>query len=575
MSEKTSLGYIYEVQEQFENYFNTKVDPEEIAKVTIDDKKQYVLFLSIGSPKTRARVFNVVHSEFEKALYNLMQKTINLIRKNHLDCEWVKLDVVTDMKKTTFAELEQKAANTRKNYFRSGIAFDPKFRLAFLEQEINGNAMIRSVNKSPLHLHERNINQYLKRNKYEGLPFMKKRYQQKDVYLFQTFGVFSDKENPELKKLYNGTLTNGIRKVDNIEQEAKELVEKSTYFLTNQVASDGQFEYGYFSAFARRIGTYNILRHSSTLYSMAEGYELLQDETIIKTVERGIDYLIREAMVYKDETEAPTAFIVDKANHNEMKLGASATAILAMTKYMELTESHQYLEEAQALARGILQMKTISGKYLHVLTYPSFEIKAIHRIIYYEGEATFALLRLYALDQKEVWLNEAKQTFEYFISNDYWKYHDHWLSYAANEITIYDPDDKYFIFGLKNCNARLDFIYHRETTYPTFLELMMAAYKTVEKIKQLGKHELLEHVDEAYLAQTIDKRAEYQRVGFFYPELAMYMKNPGLILNSFFVRHHSFRVRIDDIEHYLSGYCQFLQHRIPQRKYLDYTLANV
>ena len=206
-------------------------------------------------------------------------------------------------------------------------------------------------------------------------------------------------------------------------------------------------------------------------------------------------------------------------------------------------------------------MKTISGGFVHVLAYPSFEIEALNRIIYYEGEAVFALLRLYALDNKSEWLEESQKSLDYFIKNDYWKHHDHWLSYAANEITDYLPKDKYFTFGLQNCAGRLDFIYNRDTTYPTFLELTMAAYKLVGKIKQLGKDHLLDEIDEAYLTETIDQRAEYQRVGYFYPEVAMYMKNPSLILHGFFIRHHSLRVRIDDVEHYLSGYCQYLQYR--------------
>lgn len=82
-------------------------------------------------------------------------------------------------------------------------------------------------------------------------------------------------------------------------------------------------------------------------------------------------------------------------------------------------------------------------------------------------------------------------------------------------------------------------------------------------MKSLQKEHLFKFIDYEKLTKTIDKRAEYQRVGFFYPELAMYFKKPKEILHGFFIRHHSFRVRIDDVEHNLSGYIQYLLHRIP------------
>src|SRR5690625_491167 len=564
MKEKTLLGYVNKVFDDFEIHFQNQYGNNVFEKVTIGKKSKYIAFLSVGNPSIRARVYKETSTDFSNLFSNLCRKTIDLVRKNHLDPQWIKIDLVINLKQLTFEELEQRIAKTRRNYFRSGIAFDPEFRLAFLEQEINGNAMIRSVKKNPLQLHEKNINHYLNYNSDNHFPFIKKRYQNKPVYLFNTISAFKARDNVQIYDLYNGELTNGIRKVENIEIEVKELIEKSTYYLVDQLKSSGQFEYGYFSAFAKRIGTYNILRHSSSLYSLVEGYEVVQDNRILSAVEKGIDYLIREAIVYKNDVDEDTAFVVDHTNLKEIKLGSNATAILAMTKYMEITKTDKYLKIAQALARGIIQMKTLSGGFMHVLTYPTFEIKDLYRIIYYEGEAVFSLLRLYAIDKKELWLSEVKKSFDYFIANDYWKHHDHWLSYATNELTIYEPKDKYFIFGLKNCQKRLDFIYHRETTYPTFLELTMAAYKMVDKIKELNKEYLLEHIDECFLKTTIDYRAEYQRVGFFYPELAMYKKDPSLIINSFFIRHHSFRVRIDDVEHYLSGYCQYLQYRFPK-----------
>lgn len=558
---KSSLSYINDTIENFRKHFQNKIEIGDLNKITVKNDSKYVVFLSIGNPLIRARVYREVETDISRVFNNLQRKAADLVQKKHIDPQWIKIDVVCNITALNFGELERKISQTRRNYFRSGISFDQDFYLAFLEQEINGNAMLRSVKKGPVEFNEKNINHYMNYKYERRLPFLKKNYLDKQVYIFNTISAFQDREEEKIVDLHNGDLNNGIRKVDDLDKEVQKLIKKSTYYLVDQVKTDGKFEYGYFSAFAKRIGTYNILRHSSSLYSMAEGYEILQDDRIITAVEKGIDYLIREAIVYKNDMEEETAFVVDHANKKEIKLGSNATAILAMTKYMEMTKTDKYLKVAQALARGIIQMKTLSGGFMHVLNYPTFEIKDLYRIIYYEGEAVFALLRLYAIDKNEQWLTEVKASFEYFIANDYWKHHDHWLSYAANELTIYEPEDKYFIFGLKNCNDRLNFIYHRETTYPTFLELTMAAYKMIKTIKKLNKLYLLEYIDEEFLQETIDHRAEYQRVGFFYPELAMYKKEPQLILNGFFIRHHSFRVRIDDVEHYLSGYCQFYQYR--------------
>ena len=109
-------------------------------------------------------------------------------------------------------------------------------------------------------------------------------------------------------------------------------------------------------------------------------------------------------------------------------------------------------------------------------------------------------------------------------------------------------------------NSYLDYIKNRETTFPTFLEMLMATYRLVQKAKDTGRDELVNNlIDEQYLIDVINVRADYQRVGFFYPEIAMYLK-PSRILGSFFIKHHGYRVRIDDIEHYLSGYVQYQRH---------------
>lgn len=532
----------------------------------INNNNKAIVFISVFIRNQRAKVF---HHVSNKSYMDAYEKSINYLEKwiikNKVFISGLKLDFVENVTPITMENLLIKIKKTRKNYFRYGISFTDDFSQSFLEQEVNGNAFIRENINGNLTLDENNIRHYLKVNSYKVFNFNLRRYFEKEIYLFQTKGFFIDfNEGRKWLPLQSELNYNGIRKGQRLDIEIKKIIRKSTEFLTNQVKDNGEFHYGYFSAFDKSINTYNILRHSSSLYSMLEGYEISRDrQTLIKS-KLSLDYLLNFNYVEKTNNKA---FIVDKENDFEIKLGSNATAILAISKYTEITGNQEYLEYARNLANGMIDMYDSEKEiWNHVLKYPNFKIKESFRIIYYEGEAIFSLLRLYELDPDEKWLNFVVDYFEIMIKKSYWKYHDHWLSYAVNELTKYLPEEKYFIFGLKNCKDKLNFIYKRETTFPTFLELTMAAYQMIKRIKKLNLNYLLEDLDELFLEDVIDFRADYQRTGFMYPEVAMYFKNPAKILNGFYIRHHSFRVRIDDVEHNLSGYIQYLNHRIPDKE---------
>lgn len=542
--------------EQEVKTFSQTYDATPLKEIKME--KKFIVFLSIGQPATRAKVIKGTGNSFERAFQNAQKTCLDLLKKKNAYIPWLKVDLVTAVEAKPFSELQTEIAATKKNYFRKGISFDKDFKLAFLEQELLANAMISG--EKTLMLNDRNINHYLTLNN-SKLTFLQLFYANKAVYTFTTTAWIDDEG--ELFNLYDGPYMAGIRKIPVIQDELNQLVAKTTEFLKDEIKEDGSFEYGYFPIFAKRIPAYNILRHASTLYAMLEGYEKVRDETVIEKIERAFQYLIDHAIVYDESQEQPTAYVIEKSANNEIKLGALGVTIIAMSKYMKLKDSKKYLEVAQALARGIMKMREEDGSFIHVLQYPSFEVKEKFRIIYYNGEAAFGLMRLYEIDPQQMWLDEVKNMFDYFIENELYKEGDHWLSYAANELTLHCPEDRYFEFGLRNCARRIDYIYSRNTTFPTFLELMMACYKMVQKIKELGKDYLLDDFDVTKLIETIDRRAEYQRIGFCYPEVVMYMKQPGLVLNGFFIRHHSFRVRIDDIEHYLSGYVQYLLYRAP------------
>lgn len=148
-------------------------------------------------------------------------------------------------------------------------------------------------------------------------------------------------------------------------------------------------------------------------------------------------------------------------------------------------------------------------------------------------------------------------TIEYNLANYPWRTRPFIYFTVPHGVEV-QSIEKYYEFGIQNVSSYLDYIQQRETTYPTFLEMLMATYHLVEKAKKTGYSELVkENLDEEKFIKTIHIRADYERTGYFYPEIAMYFKNPAKILNSFFIKHHGYRVRIDDIEHYLSGYVQY------------------
>lgn len=526
-----------------------------------------VLFFSCSDGRARAQVITATGSSFESSWQKGMAAIRELALKLDRPLRWLRVDWPGEVHKVNWAGLRELLSSTKRNYFRLGLALDEGFSCAFLEQELNANAMLyggKGIDTATLN--EKNFLIYF-RSRFPGLPEPDFCSGQ-PIYLFSGAGLFLDGD--DIFPLHPTGLKAGRRVVGEAGIPLlSSLISDASRYLTRQVCPDGLFVYGYHPCFDRQINAYNTLRHASTTYAMIEAYELTQDEELRCAIERSLKKMTHDFIKQVDLADGtPAAFLTER--NLEIKLGGNAVALLALAKHAQVFGTEANAALMARLAEGICFMQDRkSGAFRHVLMFPTLETREQYRTIYYEGEAAFALMRLYELTGDQKWLDSVEMAFGHFIANNYARHHDHWLGYCVNELTRYRPREEYFRFAIDNVADYLDFVATRITTFPTLLELMMATSQTLTRLNSLpGLRHLLGLVDLKKFEKALDKRVHHLLNGHFWPEYAMFMRNPERILGSFFIRHHAFRVRIDDVEHYLSGliaYKAYLEKQILRR----------
>lgn len=515
--------------------------------------KTVTLVLSVSDRRQRAKVEFIREPTFSAAW-----RTIADILATTAQNAWVRIESVQSIQKLSRVQFETRLAKVeRMNYWRDGISFDADFKTALLEMEINGQAMFR-----PSKGHRIGRNAAAAWVDYDRLvPYLKRRdgelavdvTKTASVWTFTTVGIFTT--GTQIWQLATTeTCAKGIRILTDPEAEIKQVIDDGERFLINQLKRTGEFVYGYYPSRQKVLTSYNCVRHFSSLYALLESIEFIGRTEDYAKVKQAIQWGLENATIKIDNA----IFIND---NGELKLGGQALLMLTLSKYQTVTGDETFLPVLMQAFKGVPHFIQPDGKLVHVLN-PDLTLKAAYRIIYYEGEVVFGLARLYELTKDEAVLALVKQILDFMVANDYGRYHDHWISYAINEALQVFPDNRqYMALGLKNVFIHLKFIEERETTYPTLLELLDAAVKMTDMVKASGNDDLLAPYDLRRLRQALQYRAEYEvTTGSFLPEIAMYLYAPSKFIGGFYARHDSFRTRIDDCEHFLSGLINYYNY---------------
>lgn len=535
-------------------------NPVKITCGDIKEEYQYTVFLSISDGKSRARVCHASASDFEAAWWKAAEKVNAAVERYKLTPVWIKADVVNHVQKIPYSNLKNIFLSAKyQNFFRMGFSLDSRMDLAFLEAEANSYGLydytvIPTKASKPGHenvfcINIEKVAKYLEWNDRKAIPCV-----MPYIYFFNCKCFIMDLDH-EVYKLYDAGMHCGRRITEELSSElVKNLITTSSSYLNRQLLKNGKFIYGYFPAFHATMTSYNILRHTGTLWSMMCAYEVTKDDSLVETVNRAIAYLLMQIR-YKDDE---TAFVVEKKS-SEIKLGGNGIAIIALSKHMELFGSQDFIEIITKLANGILFLQDEkTGKLTHVLNADDYKVKEENRTVYYDGEAAYALVKAYEITDDAKYLDAAKLSIDYFIEKDYVIYRDHWLAYAMNEFTKFVQEEKYFTFALRNAWENREMIRKQQTSYHTYLELLMETYDIYLRMKR--NHISVEYMDqmkEEELVDIIKYRAWHMLNGYFYPEYAMYMAKPEEVLGAFFIRHDNFRTRIDDQQHFIDGYAKY------------------
>jgi hypothetical protein len=227
-------------------------------------------------------------------------------------------------------------------------------------------------------------------------------------------------------------------------------------YLLRVMNREGRFVYTYHPLDDRDDTTYGWLRHAGTTYAIFEAYDEFGTPLYAEKGELALSYL--RAHLH-DDPESLGKYALDTTDEEQQKVGGAGLALLAFTKHATTTGKRTELETMRALARLILKQQYADGHFRANADIAKDGEKLKKEPVYYPGEAALGLLRLYAIDPQQAYLDAAKKAADWIIqvrdapvSEDNQE-HDHWMSYALNELYRLTKNEAYVEHAYKIARA--------------------------------------------------------------------------------------------------------------------------
>jgi hypothetical protein len=340
-------------------------------------------------------------------------------------------------------------------------------------------------------------------------------------------------------------------------------VHQGADYLSRVLNDQGRYIYMYHPVEDRDDNSYGVLRHAGSTYALLEAYEEFNTPLYLAKAEKALTYLTSRLA---DDAPSQGKYVTDGNDEEQQKSGGAGLALLAFAKHAAVTGKRDNLETMRSLARFIIAQQFADGHFRANSDLPDEGKKRKKEPVYYQGEAALALLRLYAVDPQPSYLDAARKAADWVVnvrdvdvSQDNQE-HDHWISYALNDLYRVVKNDAYVEHAYKIARAILN-KQHRAGNSPapdwvgTFYEgqttpgsTRLEAYAADVALSRFAGR------PDAWLLDPAKEVAASMMGQQFTPDNAFWLKNPtkseGGVRESLIVQD----VRIDYVQHAMSGW---------------------
>lgn len=329
-------------------------------------------------------------------------------------------------------------------------------------------------------------------------------------------------------------------------------------YLLRCLQPDGRFQYSYHPIRGKFSTEYNMLRHAGAVYALLELYQESAEPRFLEGAKKALEFM---TFSLSDSNRLPGTKVF--RDGDSVKLGGNALALLAFSKYSQISGDRQYLPDMVDLAAWMVKNQDPSGRFrVHKESFPEAEDSGFVSG-YYSGEALLSLVRLYQLDADERWLLSARRAARYLIDKARKTpepAHDHWLMIGLQALFEVDPNPDYQNYSWELAetilatqhkkDARPDWeggFYSPPRSTPTDIraEGLNAAWAMA---RESGRTDL-----DLRLGSGVRKALQFSRLCEVEPPVAILMKEPGYCRGAVMRGLCDPEIRIDYVQHHISA----------------------